>query len=61
MTGYSDEDLERMLFHVQPVHTGTLDDLDLRFFEKSYLPAAFARDVLEANDRSSSNGLRPPR
>jgi ATP-dependent DNA helicase RecG len=44
-------------FDVQPVHTGTLADLDLRFFEKSYLPAAFARDVLDANDRSLEQRL----
>lgn len=68
MTGYSEQDLERMLFDlesdlaerkesfkafdVQPVRTATLDDLDLRFFEKSYLLAAFARDVLDANEQS---------
>jgi ATP-dependent DNA helicase RecG len=44
-------------FDVQPVRTGTLDDLDLLFFEKSYLPAAFARDVLDANDRSLEQRL----
>lgn len=44
-------------FDVQPVQTATLDDLDLRFFEKSYLPAAFARDVLDANERSLEQRL----
>ena len=44
-------------FDVQPVRTGTLDDLDLRFFEKTYLPAAFAPDVLSANDRSPEQRL----
>jgi ATP-dependent DNA helicase RecG len=44
-------------FDVQPVRTATLDDLDLRFFEKSYLPSAFARDVLDANERSLEQRL----
>src|SRR3954469_20527236 len=44
-------------FDVQPVRTATLDDLDLRFFEKSYLPAASARDVLGANERSLEQRL----
>ena len=69
MTGYSDQDLqdERVLsekrrhrdrpFDVQPVRGSTHDDLDFLFFEKSYLPAAFARDVLDANDRSLEQRL----
>ena len=40
-------------FDVQPVRTGTLDDLDLRFFEKTYLPAAFAPDVRGKGDELS--------
>ncbi|MGH9840744.1 MAG: ATP-binding protein [Blastocatellia bacterium] len=39
-------------FDVQPATSATLADLDQRFFEEDYLPAAFAPEILEANDRS---------
>lgn len=35
-------------FDVQPMPSATLDDLDRARFESEYLPAAVARDVLEA-------------
>lgn len=35
-------------FDVQPMRGATLDDLDLLTFEKAYLPAAYAPDVLAA-------------
>ena len=38
-------------FDVHPIASATLDDLDLLFFEREYLWQAFARDVLDANDR----------
>ena len=44
-------------FDVQPVFAANLSDLDRRFFEEAYLPAAFAPDVLEANDRSYEQQL----
>lgn len=44
-------------FDMQPMRAGTLDDLDLRFFEKTYLPAAFAPDVLDTNERSPEQRL----
>jgi ATP-dependent DNA helicase RecG len=44
-------------FDVQPVHSAVLADLDLRTFEITYLPAAVAPDVLEANDRTPAERL----
>ena len=44
-------------FDVQPVSTATLADLDLTRFEREYLPAAIAPDVLAANDRSAEERL----
>jgi ATP-dependent DNA helicase RecG len=39
-------------FDIQPVHGATLADLDLQRFEREYLPAAVAPDVLAANART---------
>jgi ATP-dependent DNA helicase RecG len=39
-------------FDLQPVPSARLADLDRRRFEEQYLPAAFAPEILEANDRS---------
>ncbi|WP_419919455.1 RNA-binding domain-containing protein [Candidatus Poriferisocius sp.] len=39
-------------FDVQRVPSAVLSDLDQNYFENEYLPQAFAREVLEANDRS---------
>lgn len=44
-------------FDVQPVPSASISDLDRRFFEEIYLPAAFAPDVLEANERSYEQRL----
>ena len=44
-------------FDVQRVPSATLDDLDLRYFEQEYLPQAFAREVLDANERSREEQL----
>ena len=44
-------------FDVQRVPTSTLDDLNLGFFENEYLPQAFAREVLEANERGREEQL----
>ncbi len=44
-------------FDVQPVPGASLDDLNLGYFETEYLPQAFAREVLEANDRSREEQL----
>jgi ATP-dependent DNA helicase RecG len=44
-------------FDVQPVPSANLNDLDRRLFEGSYLPAAFAPDILELNDRSYEQRL----
>jgi ATP-dependent DNA helicase RecG len=42
---------------VQPVPSASLSDIDRRRFEDEYLPAAFASDVLVANDRSYEQRL----
>ena len=44
-------------FDVQRVPSATLSDLDLAYFEHEYLPQAFAREVIEANDRSREEQL----
>lgn len=44
-------------FDVWPVSAATLADLDRVRFEHDYLPAAFAPDVLEANDRTLEQRL----
>jgi len=38
-------------FDQQPVRDATLEDLDLTYFEREYLPAAIAPDILEGNRR----------
>jgi ATP-dependent DNA helicase RecG len=44
-------------FDIQPVASASLDDLDVDFFERVYLPAAFAPDVLEQNQRTVQQRL----
>jgi ATP-dependent DNA helicase RecG len=44
-------------FDVQPVPSAVLADLDRRLFEESYLPSAFAPDILAMNDRSYEQRL----
>ena len=44
-------------FDIQPVHSAELNDLDMLQFQHEYLPQAFARDVLEANDRTTEEQL----
>ena len=44
-------------FDLHPIPAATLADLDRRRFEDEYLPAAFAPDVLESNDRSYEQRL----
>lgn len=44
-------------FDVQSVPSADVADLDRRFFEETYLPSAFARDVLAANDRTYEQRL----
>ena len=44
-------------FDARPVRSASLSDLRRRFFEDVYLPAAFAPDVLEANDRTYKQKL----
>ena len=44
-------------FDVQPVPSAVLADLDRRLFEESYLPSAFAPDILAVNDRSYEQRL----
>lgn len=39
-------------FELQPVAQAILDDLDLEFFEKSYLPSSVAADILAQNERT---------
>lgn len=44
-------------FDVQPLPSSTIDDLDRLRFEGEYLPAAFAPDILEANERTLEQRL----
>jgi len=44
-------------FDVRPVPSSALIDLDRRRFDDEYLPAAFASDVLAANERSYEQRL----
>lgn len=44
-------------FELQPVPFARIADLNRRLFEEEYLPAAFAPDVLAANDRSFEERL----
>ena len=39
-------------FDIHPIPSASLEDIDLHFFEYQYLRQAFAREVLEANERS---------
>ena len=44
-------------FDIHPIPSANLNDLDMLYFEREYLTRAFARDVLEANDRSIEEQL----
>ena len=44
-------------FDLHPVSCATLDDLSLFRFEHEYLPQAFDREILEANERSLEERL----
>ena len=44
-------------FDIQPIPSATLSELSKLIFENEYLPNAFARDVLEANERSYEQRL----
>jgi ATP-dependent DNA helicase RecG len=44
-------------FDIQPVHAASLADLDLQRFEREYLPAAVAPDILAANARTVEERL----
>ena len=44
-------------FDIQPIHSADLSDLDMLLFQHEYLPHAFARDVLEANNRPREEQL----
>ena len=44
-------------FDTQPVPSATLADLDMRRFEEEYLPRAFDRRLLAANDRTTEERL----
>ena len=44
-------------FDIHPIPGASLDDLSRVIFENEYLPAAFADDVLEANDRTYEERL----
>jgi len=39
-------------FDIRPVASGSMDDLDLDVFRRTYLPAALAPDILDQNTRS---------
>ena len=44
-------------YDLKPVYRATIDDLSRVFFEEEYLPAAIAREVLEANNRTYEERL----
>ena len=44
-------------FDIHPIPSAVLNDLDILYFEYQYLQQAFAREVLEANDRSREEQL----
>jgi ATP-dependent DNA helicase RecG len=44
-------------FDLRPVPSATLEDLNLRLFEQSYLPAILAPEVIEENQRSPTQQL----
>lgn len=44
-------------FDLQPIPSSAVTDLNRRLFEEDYLPAAFAPDILAANDRSYQERL----
>lgn len=45
-------------FDLQPIPSATIDDLELELFERTYLPAAVAPEILEGNRRSTEDQLR---
>jgi ATP-dependent DNA helicase RecG len=44
-------------FDIQPVTSASLDDLDVEYFQRVYLPAAFTPDVLDQNQRTLQQRL----
>jgi ATP-dependent DNA helicase RecG len=44
-------------FELHPIQSAATSDLNLSFFAHSYLPGAFAADILAANDRSTEQRL----
>lgn len=44
-------------FDIQPLLSGSLDDLDLSFFQQEYLPSTLHPDVLEENQRTVEQQL----
>lgn len=48
-------------FDLQAVPTAALEDLNRKLFEDEYLPAAFAPDVIEANERTYEERLMATR
>ena len=44
-------------FDIQPIPSASLDDLDMVYFEHEYLSRAFAREILEGNERSREEQL----
>lgn len=45
-------------YDIKPLEQAGMDDLDLRWFELKYLPAAFAEKVLAANNRTTAEQLK---
>ena len=44
-------------YDLHPVSSASLEDLDLDMFERTYLPTAVARDVIEANERTAQQQM----
>ena len=44
-------------FDIQPITSAIVTDLNRSFFEETYLPNAFAPEIVEANDRSYEQRL----
>ena len=48
-------------FDSEGIPHASVDDMDLRYFEQTYLPSAISRDVLEANGRTIEEKLTTTR
>jgi ATP-dependent DNA helicase RecG len=48
-------------FDISPLLSANIDDLDLEYFRKTYLPSSLASEILEENHRSADEQLKSMR